>query len=70
MAIVLIPAGDGCAEKMHCRSGFTSAQVVTHNIAANETLAAIAKSKHLEVSEDPMLMDEGKALILEIHCTA
>ncbi|KPZ04729.1 hypothetical protein ALQ54_04983 [Pseudomonas syringae] len=44
--------------------------MVTHHIAANETLAAIAKSKHLEVSEDPMLMDEGKALILEIHCTA
>ncbi|QVI73177.1 hypothetical protein [Pseudomonas syringae] len=67
---MLIPEGDDCAEKMHFQSGFTSAQVVTHHIAANETLAAIAKSKHLEVSEDPMLMDEGKALILEIHCTA
>ncbi|AKF53923.1 hypothetical protein EIG75_05515 [Pseudomonas syringae] len=67
---MLIPEGDDCAEKMHFQSGFTSAKVVTHHIAANETLAAIAKSKHLEVSEDPMLMDEGKALILEIHCTA
>ncbi|WP_134942684.1 DUF4142 domain-containing protein [Pseudomonas syringae] len=42
-------------------------QMVTDHTAANEKLAAIAKSKNLEVSEDPMLMDKAKAMILEMR---
>uniref|UniRef100_UPI001FB7B138 DUF4142 domain-containing protein n=1 Tax=Pseudomonas amygdali TaxID=47877 RepID=UPI001FB7B138 len=33
----------------------------------NDKLAAIAKSKNLELSEDPILMDKAEAAILEMH---
>lgn len=42
-------------------------QMVTDHTAANEKLAAIAKTKKLEASEDPMLMDKAKAMILEMR---
>ncbi|KPC31503.1 Uncharacterized protein ABJ99_2873 [Pseudomonas syringae pv. cilantro] len=42
-------------------------QMVKDHTAANEKLATIAKDKKLEVSDDPMLMDKAKALILEMR---
>ncbi|WP_122690947.1 DUF4142 domain-containing protein [Pseudomonas viridiflava] len=42
-------------------------QMVKDHTAANEKLSSIAKSKNLEVSDDPMLMDQAKALILEMR---
>ncbi|MBD1106755.1 DUF4142 domain-containing protein [Pseudomonas amygdali pv. morsprunorum] len=42
-------------------------QMVTDHTAANDKLAAIAKSKNLELSEDPILMDKAEAAILEMH---
>ncbi|WP_249583124.1 DUF4142 domain-containing protein [Pseudomonas viridiflava] len=45
---------------------FAQKMVVDHT-AANEKLSSIAKSKNLEVSDDPMLMDQAKALILEMR---
>ncbi|KPB77213.1 DUF4142 domain-containing protein [Pseudomonas cannabina] len=42
-------------------------QMVKDHTAANEKLATIAKNKKLEVSDDPMLMDKAKALILEMR---
>ncbi len=41
--------------------------VAVCHTAANEKLTMIAKDKKLEVSEDPMLMDKAKAMILEMR---
>ncbi|SDX20635.1 putative membrane protein [Pseudomonas syringae] len=41
--------------------------MVKDHTAANKELATIAKDKKLEVSDDPMLMDKAKALILEMR---
>ena len=41
--------------------------MVKDHTAANEELKAIAASKKLEVSDDAMLMDKAKAMILELR---
>jgi putative membrane protein len=44
-----------------------AAQMIKDHTAANEKLKTIAQSKKLEVSDDAMLLDKAKAMILELR---
>ncbi|RRV09607.1 DUF4142 domain-containing protein [Pseudomonas sp. v388] len=42
-------------------------QMITDHTAANKELLAIAQKKNLEVSDEAMLLDKAKAMILELR---
>jgi putative membrane protein len=44
-----------------------AAQMIKDHTAANEKLKTIAQSKKLEISDDAMLLDKAKAMILELR---